>query len=751
MARDLASPPAERPLSTLEGTVERITYHNPSSGYTVLKLTTSRWGTATIVGQLSGVNPGEGLQIDGYWTSHPQHGRQFQSVRFRIALPATTEGIRKYLGSGLIRGVGPVTAGRIVDHFGADALTIIDEQPDRLREVPGLGPKRADAIQTAWIEQRAIKDVMVMLQSLGVHTGLAVRIYRQYGDESTAVVQQDPYRLARDVWGIGFKTADQVGSALRIPEDAPERIAAGVRYVLGQAADNDGHLFLPREELAATASELLGCQPEQVQAIVPRLVAERDVFVEERAGSEALYLASLGGAEIAVARRIVRLHSAPGDRLAVFHGLDWEVAFGWLTGVRGIPPLSERQAQAVKKALTERVTVLTGGPGTGKSTTVHSIVTLARAKRSRIVLAAPTGRAAKRMSEITGREAKTIHRLLKLQPGGTAAFNEENPLEADLVVVDEASMLDIALVNALLKAIPPGAHLLLVGDIDQLPSVGPGNVLRDIIDSGVVPVVRLEAIFRQAEESAIIRNAHRINHGEMPQWGRDVRDFVMMRLEEGEAVPEQAADLIGDLVRNRLPKAYGISASEIQVLSPMNRGPAGTGRLNELLQEALNPPGPSRTEIRAAGRLVREGDRLIALRNNYQLEVFNGDLAYVRGINTTEQTIEIALDDGRVIPLPFSQADEFAHAFAISVHRSQGSEFRAVVVPVLTTHYLMLQRNLLYTAITRARELVVLVGQTKAIAIAVRNDRIARRYTALADRLRTMMEAAADRGQTWWS
>ncbi len=745
MARDLVAPPAERPLVSLEGTVERITYHNPSSGYTVLKLTTSRQATATVVGQLSGVNPGEGLQIDGYWTSHPQHGRQFQAVRFRIALPATTEGIRKYLGSGLIRGVGPVTAGRIVDHFGADSLTVIDEQPERLREVPGLGPKRADAIQAAWVEQRAIKDVMVMLQSLGVHTGLAVRIYRQYGDESTAVVQRDPYRLARDVWGIGFKTADQIGAALGIPEDAPERIAAGIRYVLAQAADNDGHLYVPREELAATASDLLGCQAEQANAIVPRLVAERDVFVEERDGIEAVYLASLGGAEIAVARRLVRLHSAPGDRLAAFQNLDWEAAFGWLTGVRGIPALSERQARAVETALTERVTVLTGGPGTGKSTTVHSIVTLAVAKRARVILAAPTGRAAKRMAEITGREAKTIHRLLKLQPGGTAAFNEENPIEADLVVVDEASMLDIALVNALLKAIPQGAHLLLVGDIDQLPSVGPGNVLRDIIDSEVVPVVRLEAIFRQAEESAIIRNAHRINHGEMPHWGRDVRDFVVMRLAEGDAVPEQAADLICDLVRERLPKAYGISSSEIQVLSPMNRGPAGTRRLNELLQDALNPPGQFRNEIRAAGRIIREGDRLIALRNNYQLEVFNGDLAYVRRIDVVEQTIEIALDDGRVIRLPFSQGDEFAHAFAISVHRSQGSEFRAVVVPVLTTHYLMLQRNLLYTAITRARELVVLVGQTKAIAIAIRNDRITRRYTALADRLRTMMEATTDR------
>lgn len=732
---------APRSWAELQGTVERITYQNPNSGYTVLKLATSLGAEVTVVGQLSGANPGEAIHVDGHWTTHPQHGRQFQAVRFRSVLPATVEGIRKYLGSGLIRGVGPVTAKRIVEHFGAEALTIIDQAPHRLSEVHGLGPKRVASIIAAWTEQRAIKDVMVMLQSLGIHTGLAVRIYRQYGDEAISVVKNDPYRLARDVWGIGFKTADQIGSALGIPHDSPARLAAGLRYVLSQAADNDGHIYLPHEELIQTAATLLGCDPEQVDAALPRLIADRDVFIEPRNDAEGVYLAPLGGAEIAVARRITRLLQAPDDRLAMFQTVDWERAFGWLEATVGMPPLAPHQIDAVQTALTERVTILTGGPGTGKSTTIRAIVALARAKRARIILAAPTGRAAKRMAELTGREAKTIHRLLKLQPGGSAAYDEENPLPADLIIVDEASMIDVTLFNTLLKAIEPGTHLLLVGDVDQLPAVGPGNVLRDLIASEALPVVRLEVVFRQAEQSAIIRNAHRINHGEMPQWGREIRDFAVVRLQDSPEVSERAAALITELVRDRLPRAYGMSPDEIQVLCPMNRGPAGTRRLNDLLQEALNPAAPGKEEARAAGRTIRVGDRLIALRNNYQLEVFNGDLAYVERIDRVEQLLQLALDDGRIVEVPFSQADEFTHAFAISVHRAQGSEFRAVVVPVLTAHYLMLQRNLLYTAITRARELVVLVAQPKAIAIATRNDRIAQRYTSLAERLQIMNEA----------
>lgn len=727
--------------ASLEGVVERVTYQHPTNGYTVLKLKTDRGAEVAVVGQLAGVNPGEALHLEGWWGSHPQHGRQFRATGFRAILPATSEGMRKYLGSGLIRGVGPVTAQRIVDYFGAESLSVIDEEPQRLREVRGLGPKRIDAIVAAWVEQRAIKDVMVTLQSLGVHTGLAVRIYKTYGDEALAVVQGDPYRLARDVWGIGFKTADRIGAALGIPHDAPDRLAAGVRFVLSEAAERSGHLYLPRQELVATASELLGAQPEQVEAVVPSLVAARDIFVEQRDEVEAVYLAPLGGSEIAVAQRLQRLTRAEADRLPAFAGVDWAAAFGWLQSAQGVPPLAEEQALAVRTALTERVTVLTGGPGTGKSTTVRAIVTLARAKRARVVLAAPTGRAAKRMAELTGREAKTIHRLLKLQPGGDAAFNEANPLEADLVVVDEASMLDIFLVNTLLKALAPGTHLLLVGDIDQLPSVGPGMVLREVIESGVVPVVRLAAVFRQAQESAIIRNAHRINQGAFPEWGRAVRDFAVVRIPDGEGAAERAVEQISELITERLPRAYGLAPEEIQLLCPLNGGPAGTRRLNEVLQERLNPQTPGRPEVRAGGKLIRQGDRLIALRNNYQLEVFNGDLATVARIDPVEQVLELALDDGRPVAVPFNQVDEFSHAFAISVHRAQGSEFRAVVMPVLTSHYLMLQRNLLYTAVTRAKELVVLVGQTRAIAIAVRNDRISRRYTALADRLRDLGES----------
>ena len=426
------------------------------------------------------------------------------------------------------------------------------------------------------------------------------------------------------------------------------------------------------------------------------------------------------------------------DRLSVFQSVQWDVALQWLSE-RGVPPLEARQIEAVKTALTSRVTVLTGGPGTGKSTTVRSIVTLARAKRARVVLAAPTGRAAKRLNELTGHSAKTIHRLLKLQPGGAAAFDEDNPLDADLVVVDETSMLDVYLFNTLIKAIPPGCHLLLVGDADQLPSVGPGNVLHDLIASEVVPVVRLEAVFRQAEESAIVRNAHRINRGEMPQTGRHVRDFAIVRVPEGPEAGVEAAELIQDLVQRRLPQAYDIPAEQIQVLCPMNGGPAGTRRLNEALQETLNPLASGEADVRISGNRLRVDDRLIALRNNYQLEVFNGDMAVIRSIDRVEQTMRLAFDDGRVLTVPFAQLDEFAHAFAISVHRAQGSEFRAVVIPVLTANYVMLQRNLLYTAVTRARELVVLVAQPKAVAIAVRNDRISRRYTSLDRRLRDLL------------
>jgi exodeoxyribonuclease V alpha subunit len=725
--------------TTVEGVVERLTYQHPTSGYTVLKLKTPRGAEIVAVGQLSGVNPGERIQLEGFWASHPQHGRQFRVTGFRSVLPATAEGIRKYLGSGLIRGVGPVTARRIVEHFGAEALAVIDEEPDRLREVHGLGEKRVSSIIGAWVEQRAIKDVMVCLQSLGVHTGHAVRIYRQYGDQAVEIVRTDPYRLARDIWGIGFKTADAIGSALGIPADSPERLAAGLRHSLSTAADDNGHVYLPRAVLIESACKLLGCTAEQVDAALPLLLEARDVFVEVQNDEEAVYLAPLGGSEIGGALRLARLMHAESDRLSVFQSIDWDVALRWLTDDQGVPPLEQRQIDAVRLALTNRVTVLTGGPGTGKSTTVRSIVTLARAKRAMVILAAPTGRAAKRLNEITGHPARTIHRLLKLQPGGSAAFDEDNPLDADLIVIDETSMLDVYLFNVLLRAVPAGGHLLLVGDADQLPSVGPGNVLHDLIASGVVPLVRLEAVFRQAEESAIIRNAHRINRGEMPQTGRLIRDFALVRVGDGPEASEEAAELVQDLVRRRLPQAYGIAPEEIQVLCPMNGGPAGTRRLNELLQDALNPLDVGRQEARVAGRLFRVGDRIIALRNNYQLEIFNGDMASVRALSLVDQMMQLELDDGRTLAVPFAQLDEFAHAFAISVHRAQGSEFRAVVIPVLMSNYVMLQRNLLYTAVTRARELVVLVAQPKAVAIAVRNDRISQRYTSLATRLQALL------------
>lgn len=731
-------------LVEIEGTVERITFSNPKTGYTVLKLATPRGAEIAVVGQLAGANPGATVTIQGFWQTHPRHGRQLLASGFETALPATTEGVRKYLGSGLIRGVGPVTARRIVEHFGADSLRVIDEEAERLFEVPGLGPKRAQSIAEAWKEQAAIKDVMIFLQSHGVHTGLAVRIYKQYGDDAITVVQSDPYRLARDVWGIGFKTADKIGAALGIPNNAPARLTAGVRYTLSQAADNDGHLYLPLSELLERSAGLLETDPEEIELIVPQLDHSGDIFIESDDDGERVYLAQHGGAEIAVARRLIRLWRAPEDRLETFQQVNWERAFDWLIGARQVPPLAVQQAEAVRTALTSKVAILTGGPGTGKSTTVRSVVELARAKRARVTLAAPTGRAAKRLADLTGQPASTIHRLLKINVGGVAAFNEQQPLETDLIVVDEASMLDIFLINTLLKAVPAGAHLLLVGDIDQLPSVGPGSVLRDAIESDALPVVRLTDVFRQAEQSAIIRNAHRINRGEMPEWGREIHDFAVLRLSNDPAAdaPAEAASTICELIQRRLPAAYGLRPDEIQVLSPMNGGPAGTRNLNLRLQEELNPPRPRSPEIRAAGRTIRVDDRLIALRNNYQLEVFNGDLGYVRDIDFIEQTVGLQLDDGRLLRVPTSQMDEFNHAFAISVHRAQGSEFRAVVMPLLMSHYVMLQRNLLYTAITRARELAVIVGQTRAIAIAIKNDHVAHRYSRLSQRLQEFHDEA---------
>ncbi len=744
-------------MDHLTGTVERITFHNEENGYTVAQLTPEgKSYTVTLIGNMMGINVGEHIQVSGQWASHPQYGRQFRVDGFRLKLPATAAGIEKYLGSGLIKGIGPVTARRIVRQFGADSLRIIDESPARLRDVPGVGPKRADMIQAAWREQRAIRDVMLFLQEHGISTALAVKIYRHYGDASVNTVRQDPYRLARDIPGIGFITADRIARDLGLALDSPARAAAGVTYVLSQRAD-DGHVYVPQSELIEATATLLEVPATLPANALTDLQQQEDIHVEDLTAhtgittqqdtityastppetlvleeERAVYLMPFYYGEIGVAGRLHRLQEAPIDRLWQFQRFDWTHAFGVAqhqTGVVLAPP----QRTAVEAALTRRLTVLTGGPGTGKTSTVETVIRILEATGHTYLLASPTGRAAKRLSEATGRSAKTIHRLLEFKPGGGMLFqrHDQNPLDADMIIVDEASMLDLLLANHLLRAIPNGAHLLLVGDVDQLPSVGAGDVLRDIIESGVAAVVRLETIFRQASGSYIIENAHRINRGEMPEWHPErARDFFLFKAEDAE----RAAALVVEVVTQRIPRRFGLAPTAIQVLSPMHRGAAGVSNLNTLLQTALNPADPHKPEKRVGGHIFRLGDRVMQMSNNYQKDVFNGDVGDIVRLRPVEQVLTVDMD-GRTVDYSFLELDELVLAYAISVHKAQGSEYPAVVIPLLTQHYMMLQRNLLYTAVTRARQLVVIVGSPRAIAIAVRNNRVAARYTGLAERL----------------
>jgi exodeoxyribonuclease V alpha subunit len=762
------------PSATLEAVLERITYANEETGYTVARVSargvTSSGELLTVVGNLLGAQPGESLRLEGRWKSHPQYGRQFEVQSFTTVLPATIQGIRRYLGSGLIKGIGPKMAERIVAHFATDTLRVIEEEPARLVEVPGLGPKRTAMITRAWEEQKAIKEVMLFLQGVGVSTSLAVRIYKTYRDAAIAIVKNEPYRLAADVWGIGFKTADTIAQSLGIPHDSPERVKAGLQFTLSEASE-EGHCYLPREELLRRAAEILGVETALVAGCLEELVREggvvrerlaapahddsddsdEDALKEEKAPIDAIYLVPFHRAEVSLANGIRRLLQAPQERLPAFRAVDWEAAFGWLQQQTG-STLAPEQAEAVQLALTRKVAVLTGGPGCGKSFTVRSVVLLAKAKRAKVLLTAPTGRAAKRLEELVGTagvEASTLHRLLQLRPGGDAAFDRDRPLDADLIVVDEASMLDVLLANTLVKAIPPGAHLLFVGDVDQLPSVGAGEVLRDLLGAGadagagasltgagkeIVPSVRLTRIFRQAQHSGVVTNAHRINAGHLPV-AKGLDDFFLFAEEDAE----RAAELTVDIVAHRLPTRFGLDARrDVQVLCPMHRGPAGAGALNERLQEALTPARPGTAERRYGGRVYRVGDKVTQLRNNYDKEVFNGALGTVTALSLEEQELHVLLDDGRQVRYAFDELDELTHAYAISIHRSQGSEYPCVVVPLTTNAWLMLQRNLLYTAVTRAKRLVVLVGSKRALAKAVRTVGAGRRFTGLRQRLQTL-------------
>ncbi|MCX5382329.1 ATP-dependent RecD-like DNA helicase [Streptomyces sp. NBC_00083] len=727
--------------AVVEGVLERITYANEESGYTVARVDTGRGGNdlLTVVGALLGAQPGESLRMEGRWGSHPQYGKQFTVDNYTTVLPATIQGIRRYLGSGLIKGIGPVFADRITQHFGADTLDIIEQEPKRLIEVPGLGPKRTKKIAAAWEEQKAIKEVMVFLQGVGVSTSIAVRIYKKYEDASISVVKNQPYRLAADVWGIGFLTADTIAQAVGIPHDSPERVKAGLQYALSQSTDQ-GHCFLPEERLIADAVKLLQVDTGLVIECLAELIAEEGAVREKVPGPDggepvvAVYLVPFHRAELSLAAQVGRLLRTGEDRMPGFVGVDWDRALGWLATRTGAE-LAPEQQEAVKLALTSKVAVLTGGPGCGKSFTVRSVVELARAKKAKVVLAAPTGRAAKRLAELTGAEASTVHRLLELKPGGDAAYDKDRPLDADLVVVDEASMLDLLLANKLVKAVAPGAHLLMVGDVDQLPSVGAGEVLRDLLaEGGPVPRVRLTRIFRQAQQSGVVTNAHRINSG-APPLTSGLDDFFLFVEDE----TEDAGRLTVDVAARRIPAKFGLDPRrDIQVLAPMHRGPAGAGALNGLLQQAITPARPDLPEKRFGGRVFRVGDKVTQIRNNYDKGkngVFNGTVGVVTALNLDDQCLTVLTDEDEEVPYDFDELDELSHAYAVTIHRSQGSEYPAVVIPVTTSAWMMLQRNLLYTAVTRARKLVVLVGSRKAIGQAVRTVSAGRRFTALAHRL----------------
>ncbi len=719
-------------IEQITGSVERVTFHSEQTGFCVLKVKVRGFHElVTVVGALPEPRAGEWLDAAGVWAMDKVHGRQFKAQTLRTTTPNTKEGIERYLASGLIKGVGPTLASRLVARYGEQVLDIIDTAPKRLLQVEGIGPERLNRIRNAWAEQRTVRDIMLFLHSHGVSTSRAFRIYKMYGEDAIELVTADPYRLARDIWGIGFKSADQIAERLGIARDSILRAKAGVEYVLQQLT-NEGHCAYPRAELAEQCAKLLDIPPERIEEALEQALADGRLIRDGgEDAQELIYLAMLHKAEVALADDIVGLagglHPCPT--------IDVEKAIAWAENKVGLS-LADQQRQAIRLAAQAKVMVITGGPGVGKTTLVNAILKILAAKGLTVVLCAPTGRAAKRLSETTGIAAKTIHRLLAWDPSsGKFKHHESNPLTGDVFVTDEASMVDLPLANQVIRAIPKHASLLLVGDVDQLPSVGPGCVLRDVIDSGAVPVCRLTEVFRQAAASHIITNAHRINEGRMPDLsaqagaaGKPTTDFFFVQAEE----PERGVELIVEMVRSRIPERFGHDPIEdIQVITPMHRGELGARNLNAVLQAQLNPTGQA---VERFGQTYRVSDKVMQTVNNYDKDVYNGDIGRIADVDAEEGELAVRFD-GRTVKYDVRELDELSLSYAITVHKSQGSEYPVVIVPIHTQHYVMLQRNLLYTAITRSRKLVVLVGTEKAIAIAVKQAGTTRRITTLRQRL----------------
>ena len=714
-----AAPPKE----TLVGSVERVTFHNDDNGFAVLKVKArGKRDLVPVVGHVASISAGEFIHAVGVWITDRTHGLQFKADFLKTTPPTTAEGIEKYLGSGMVRGIGPVLAKRIVGAFGEGTFEIIEAAPEKLREVPGIGEFRAGKIAAGWAEQKAVRDIMVFLHSNGVGTSRAVRIFKTYGHDAIQVMTENPYRLARDIRGIGFRTADAIAMKLGMTREAPQRVRAGISFALQEATD-DGNCGLPIEDLVKLAVTLLEVDESVVRTALNHELAEGEVVADTIDDRPCVFLRGLYLAERGIAERLQALSkgSPPWPRI------DIDKAVPWVEKKTG-KTLAASQRAAIEMVLRSKVAVVTGGPGVGKTTLLDTILRILAAKGTRLLLAAPTGRAAKRMTEQTGIEAKTIHRLLETDPK-TGGFRRdaEQPLDCDLLVIDETSMVDTSLMFAVMKAVPPKAALLLVGDVDQLPSVGPGQVLGDIIASGAIAVARLTEVFRQAAESRIVVNAHRINRGEMPEWPRrgENSDFFFVEATE----PEDGAAKVVEIVRDRIPKRFGLDpVRDVQVLCPMQRGALGARALNGDLQKALNPNMAEKIE--RFGSAFAPGDKVMQTENDYDREVFNGDLGRVLRIDQTEGVL-IADFDGREVEYPFGELDALVPAYATTIHKSQGSEYPAVVITLATQHYTMLARNLVYTAVTRGKRLVVIVGQRKALAIAVRTHGSKRRWTKL--------------------